>query len=258
MADEIVPTLSIVMPIYNEEECIAEVVHDIHSTILSKLPGSELLAVNDGSQDSTPQILDELAEHLPQVIPYHKENGGHGDALLYGLKRATGRYIFLTDSDGQTNPEDFWSLWDRRHSMDFVSGVRSERHDPLHRLLLTRLLRFGIVILFGAHCSDANVPFKLFKSDFWQRVSPLIPSDTLTPSLFLCLAAKRCLNGIEEVNIRHLPRATGTCTIRHFKLVRFCVRAFLQILRFRWTAWSAMVPSWSLVENHQNKIDTTS
>ncbi len=258
MADEIVPTLSIVMPIYNEEECIAAVVHNIHSTILARLPGSELLAINDGSQDSTPQILDELAERFPQVIPYHKENGGHGDALLYGLKRARGRFIFLTDSDGQTDPEDFWLLWDRRGSVDFVSGVRSERHDPLHRLVLTRLLRFAIVVFFGIRCSDANVPFKLFKYDFGRRLSPYIPPDTVIPSLFICLAANRCLDGVEEVNIRHLPRATGTCTIRYFKLVRFCARAFFQFLRFRWSAWSAMMPSWRLAEEHQKKVDTTS
>ena len=253
MATEIIPSLSIVMPIYNEQECIESVIVDIHSAILSKLPGSELLAINDGSTDSTPAILDNLAKRLSQVIPLHKENGGHGDALLYGLERATGKYIFLTDSDGQTDPRDFWSLWNRRDGADFITGVRFKRYDPLHRLLIARLLRYTIVMFFGARCSDANVPFKLFTNDFWQTVNAFIPPDTLTPSLFLSIAAKSCLNGVEEVHIRHLPRATGTCTIRYFRLLRFCLRSFYQFLKFRYLAWPAMVAHQNILEG-QSKI----
>lgn len=241
MATEINCILSIVMPIYNEEEIIKHVIEDIYTEILSKLPDSQLLAINDGSTDSTPVILDDIANRFPQIMPLHKKNGGHGDALLYGLKQAKGQYIFLMDSDKQVDPKDLWLLWNKRNEADFLCGVRTKRHDPLHRLVLTRLLRFGIWILFGERCRDANVPFKLFKRDFWEKARAFIPKDTLTPSLFLCLIAKRTLQCVKEENICHLPRKTGTCTIRYFNLLKFCLRSLLQIFNFRLTKWRILI-----------------
>jgi glycosyltransferase involved in cell wall biosynthesis len=237
MGNEIDPELSIVMPVYNEEECIGEVIEQVQSAILAKLPGSELLAVDDGSTDATPEIIDRLAEASPQLVSLHKENGGHGDALLFGLRHARGKYLFLMDSDGQTVPEDFWHLWDKRSGSQFVVGVRQDRNDPAHRLVIARLLRYGIRLLFGVKCRDANVPFKLMSAGFWRRVNGLIPRDTLAPSIFLSVAAAGCLDDVVEVNIRHLPRTTGTCTIRYFKLFRFCVHALGQFLKFRLVAW---------------------
>lgn len=227
------PLLSIVIPIYNEEEVIEQVIRDIHSAILSKLPDSELLAVDDGSSDSTPLLLDNLARVYPQVIPFHKENGGHGDALLYGMERAAGEYIFLMDSDGQTDPTDFWPLWNRREEAEFLCGVRVKRYDPVHRLVIARLLRIGIRMFFGVYCRDANVPFKLFTKELWQRARPFIPRDTLTPSLFLSIWANKSPDGYQELNIRHLARESGSSTIRYLKLIRFCARAFVQLMGFR-------------------------
>lgn len=230
--------LSIVMPIYNEEQCIVQIIESIHAAILAKLPGSKLLAVDDGSTDRTAKLIDDLARKYPQVIPLHKSNGGHGDALLYGADRAECEYVFLMDSDGQTDPADFWILWQRRHESEFLTGVRKKRHDPSHRIVIARLLRYGILAVFGVACRDVNAPFKLMTWDFYQRIRRLIPDDSLTPSLLLCIAAKGSLEKIVETNIRHLPRTTGACSIRYFKLLRFCMRALVQFLRFRWSAWS--------------------
>jgi len=243
MEAKIRPVLSIVMPVYNEEEVVETVIRDIHAAILSKLPGSELLAIDDGSKDRTPFILDDLADRYPQLIPFHKENGGHGSALLFGLERARGEHIFLMDSDGQTDPFDFWTLWEKRHESDFVTGVRAERHDPRHRLLIARFLRSFIPMLFGVRCRDANIPFKLMTRDFWEKIKPRIPEGTLTPSLFLSLAAKKVAIGVIETDVRHLPRETGECTIRYGRLVRFCGRAFWQFLKFRFVEWKRIEPA---------------
>jgi dolichol-phosphate mannosyltransferase len=243
MEDEIRPVLSIVMPVYNEEDAVGSVIRGIYSTILSRLPGAELLAIDDGSRDRTPLILDDLAKRYPQIRPFHKDNGGHGSALLFGLQRARGEHIFLTDSDGQTDPADFWILWDKRQQSDFVTGVRADRHDPQHRLWIARFLRLAIRALFGVRCRDANVPFKLMSRDFWEKTKARIPEGTLTPSLFLCLAAKRGTNSVIETDIRHLPRETGECTIRYMRLMRFCVRALGQFLKFRFIEWRRIEPA---------------
>jgi len=233
MVDGLNPVLSIVMPVHNEEACLEQVIAETQASILSKLPESVLMAIDDGSRDSTPEILDGLARRFPQLMVFHKKNGGHGDALLYGLQRAEGRYLFLMDSDGQTDPRDFWALWENRTAADFVCGIRSPRCDPAHRLLIARVLRLAIRLVFGVRCRDANAPFKLFTKDFWDKAGPWIPPETLTPSLFLSIIAGRLNGGLTEVKIRHRPRATGTSTIRYGRLVRFCVRAFFQLLKLR-------------------------
>jgi dolichol-phosphate mannosyltransferase len=233
MGDSLNPVLSIVMPVHNEEACLEQVVAEIHASILSALPESVLMAIDDGSRDSSPAILEDLARRFPQVMVFHKKNGGHGDALLYGLRRAEGRYLFLMDSDGQTDPRDFWALWESRTAADFICGVRTPRSDPAHRLLIARVLRLVIRKVFGVRCRDANAPFKLFTKEFWDNASQWIPPETLTPSLFLSIIAGRLGGGLNEVEIRHRARGTGKSTIRYGRLVRFCVRAFFQLLRLR-------------------------
>ncbi|MFH1964137.1 MAG: glycosyltransferase family 2 protein [Acidobacteriota bacterium] len=244
ITDVMAQTITIIMPVYNEEDCIEQVIKDIDAAVLSKLDGSELLVIDDGSTDSTTKILDNLAGCLPSVFPLHKDNGGHGDALRYGLDHAEGEFLFLMDSDGQVDPEDFWLLWKKRHEAAFICGNRSKRDDPIHRLVLSRLLRYGIRLLFGLKCRDANVPFKLMTKSFWKRARPFIPEKTLTPSLFLSLLAHRLGEGVEEIEIRHLSRKTGACHIRYFNLFRFSLRSLFQLLEFRWKMGRKSKKSW--------------
>ena len=226
--------LEIIIPVFNEEDCIEQVIRDVHSSVLARIAGARLLVVNDGSNDATPEILDRLAAEFPSLFVMHKKNGGHGDALLYGLARARGEYLFIMDSDGQVDPDDFWLLWEKRREAKLVCGYRSKRNDPLHRLFLSRLLRHGNRLLFGKSCSDANVPFKLMTRGFWEGARRHIPNKSLTPSLLLPLYACRAGAAVAEIEIRHLPRKTGTCHIRYFRLLVFCLHAFVQLLAFRW------------------------
>jgi glycosyltransferase involved in cell wall biosynthesis len=228
------PTLTVIMPVYNEEEAIEAAVAEIREHILDKMPGSELLAVDDGSKDRSPALLDEMARALPALRVLHKPNGGHGDAVRYGLDRAEGEYLFLLDSDRQIPVEDFALLWEKRGAGRLVSGLRRSRHDPLHRLVLTRIVRAAVWVLFGKWVRDANVPFKLLHRQVWQRVAPLIARDALTPSLFLAVAAAVDPQiELATVVVRHRERTTGATVLRPLKLLRFCRKAFGQMLRFR-------------------------
>ena len=228
------PALTIIMPVYNEEESIETAVAEIREHILAKIPGAELLAVDDGSKDTSPALLDKMSRTIPGVRVVHKPNGGHGDAVRYGLDRAEGEYLFLMDSDRQIPVEDFDLLWDRREPNRLVSGVRAERHDPLHRLALTRLVRLGIWLLFGKWIRDANVPFKLFHRSVWERAAPLIARGALAPSLFLAVAAVfDPQTDFEPIVVRHRVRAAGATVLRPVKLLKFCLKAFGQMLEFR-------------------------
>ncbi|MFC2142491.1 hypothetical protein ACFLR7_06120, partial [Acidobacteriota bacterium] len=80
-----------------------------------------------------------------------------------------------------------------------------------------------------------------------EKVQKNIPGDSLTPSLFLCLAAKRSLIQVEEVGITHKQRETGACSIRYMKLLRFCLRSLYQLFEFRFVQWKGIEKSDPLV-----------
>src|SRR6266849_3164323 len=93
--------LSVVMPAYNEEGAIEAAVMEVRQHVFGEIQASELVVVNDGSRDRTGEILDHLAMEDGRIKVIHQPNGGHGRALRTGLDAASGKYLFLIDSDRQ-------------------------------------------------------------------------------------------------------------------------------------------------------------
>jgi glycosyltransferase involved in cell wall biosynthesis len=222
------------MPAYNEEGAIADAVAEVQQNVLDRIPSAELIVVDDGSRDATGSILDGMASADPRVRVIHKPNAGHGPALITGLAAARGEFLFLLDSDRQIPLESFAALWAAVQSgHDGAFGVRRQRNDPELRLLLTRVVRFSIGMLFGVGITDANVPFKLFRRTIWLDARRHIPDETLAPSLFLAVYMARRGCDIVDVDVPHRERETGVVSIRRWKLLKFCWRAFRQMLSFR-------------------------
>ncbi len=226
------PPLSVVMPCYNEEGCIEEVVRDWISEIGSKIPEHELIVVNDGSRDASGEILDRLAEQLPQLRVHHQKNAGHGPALRAGLEAARGEWIFHVDSDNQFRSADFWTLWDARDTYRYMTGIRVQRHDPLHRLVITRILRVLMFLFFGVWVRDSNVPYKLVGRPELDMLLELVPRDVFAPSIFLTVAAAK-LVPFKEFQVTHLPRETGTISIVRLGLLKACFRCVGELASFR-------------------------
>ena len=226
--------LSVVMPAYNEADGIREAVEAVQAHVLAAVPGSELVVVNDGSRDATGSILDALAGADPRIRVVHKANGGHGPAIIDGMAAARGDWLFLIDSDNQIPLEAFGALWgEAQRGRDGVFGLRRVRRDARLRRLLTVVIRAALATLFGVWLYDANVPFKLVRRSVWERAQRIIPRDTLAPSLFLAVFMKRRNLSTAFVDVAHRDRETGTVSIKRWKLVKFCARAFRQLLVFR-------------------------
>jgi dolichol-phosphate mannosyltransferase len=201
--------------------------------VLDAVPGSDLIVVDDGSRDRTGAILDQLSAADPRVKVIHQSNGGHGAALRNGMERANGQFLFLLDSDRQVPIEAFAPLWDAARGRDGAFGVRVQRHDPPLRLALTRLIRRVLALLFGVSLRDPNVPFKVIRRSVWLAARDLVPEGTLAPSLFLAVFARARGLDIVEIEVPHRARSSGVVSIRRWKLLTFCVRAFRQLLAFR-------------------------
>jgi dolichol-phosphate mannosyltransferase len=226
--------LSVIMPVYNEEEAIALAVDEAQQHVLDLVADAELVVVNDGSRDGTGAILDRVAASDPRVKVIHQANGGHGSALLTGLNAARGEYIFLIDSDRQIPLDDFKSAWDIvMQGRDAVFGVRRRRYDPAFRIYLSGLIRESVNVLFKIKLTDANVPYKLFRRAIWNEARDNVPDDTLAPSLFLAIVAKSRGYNIMEIDVTHKERDTGEVTLRRTKLLKFCARGLSQLLKLR-------------------------
>jgi len=225
------PRLSVVMPVYNEEGAIVAAVDEVKQCVLSLIPESELVVVDDGSRDGTGRLLDAAAADDPRIRVIHQPNGGHGAALLSGLKAATGEYVFLIDSDRQIPLDNFKAAWTEvTAGRDAVFGVRRRRSDPVLRLYLSRLVRHSVNVLFRINLRDANAPYKLFRRGIWTEARDCVPDGTLAPSLFLAIAAKSRGYNILEIDVTHKERDTGEVTLRKFKLLKFCARGLGQML----------------------------
>ncbi|MCC6430734.1 MAG: hypothetical protein IT354_07475, partial [Gemmatimonadaceae bacterium] len=144
---------------------------------------------------------------------------------------------FLIDSDDQIPLDPFAQFWSLAHETDRgrdgVFGIRRVRHDAQLRIVLTSVIRAVLMMLFRVRITDSNVPFKLVRRRVWLDAKRFIPDDTLAPSLFLALYMKRAGCDIRFVDVVHRDRVAGEVSIRRWKLVKFCARAFRQLLEFR-------------------------
>lgn len=226
-------SVSVTMPVYNEAAGIADVIADVIEHVLDVVPGSELVVVDDHSTDDTLRRLQEAAALDPRIRVLHNEvNSGHGRSLRRAMDASTGEWIFHLDSDGQVDVSEFDLLWSRAAAADLVLGMRITRHDPVHRLVLTRLTNGTVSVLARRRIRDANVPFKLIRRDLYEHLLPAIPADTFAPSILIVLGAYRCGARVVEVETTHLPRVHGRSTLRLQRLAAAVLRTTLQTLSF--------------------------
>ena len=231
--------LSIVMPAYNEQDCIEKVVYNWTSFLKTKFPNDNttLIVINDGSKDNTKVLLDELDKKIDNLTVVHQKNGGHGNAVVNGYRKALevgSEYVFQTDSDDQFVSDDFDKLWEKRNQSQFVLGYRQVRHDAGVRLFITKFLRGTISTVYGTFIMDSNIPFRLIKGTFLQRLMNQLPNpEPFAPNIFLAVMAKKSGQQLFDIPITHKDRETGTVSIVKWNLWKVCIRSFKELLRFR-------------------------
>ena len=122
-------------------------------------------------------------------------------------------------------------------------GVRAERNDPTHRLLLTRAVRLAASLLAGRRIRDVNTPFRLLRRSVWEELQPLMSADTLAPNILVTLGAAVRGKRIVDVPVTHLAREGGTSTLRALRLIRFSLRGLGQLVVFRYRLARAPAPA---------------
>lgn len=232
---EAMDKLYIVVPAYNEEENIEAVIKDWHPIVEKIGHGSKLVIIDDGSKDSTYQIMKNLSEKYPCLEPLTKPNGGHGATVLFGYHyalKAGADYVFQTDSDGQTVPEEFWEFWKCRTKYAMVIGHRKGRQDGFSRVLVTKTLKIVCRICFHVNVTDANTPFRLMQAKTLEENLKLVPENFNLSNVILSVIYAKKKQPVKYMKITFRPRQGGVNSInlkKIFKIGKQAVKDFRMI-----------------------------
>lgn len=238
-ADLARPRLTFFFPAYNEEENVAETVRRALDEIGPLVNGSiEVLVVDDGSTDRTPELADALAADDPRVRVHHQANRGYGGALRSGFANARGQLIGFSDGDLQFDLREMSRLLDRLDAdggkpVDAVIGWRIKRRDPPHRIFIAKTYNAIVSVLFALRVRDIDCAMKLFRREVFDGLRLETDSPFLSAELLIKLRARG--ERITQVGVTHYPRAAGTNTGASFRKI---LRTFRDILQLRWALWT--------------------
>jgi glycosyltransferase involved in cell wall biosynthesis len=220
--------LYIIIPAYNEEENIEIVVREWHDVVAKINAQSRIIVIDDGSKDNTYTKLKELQKELPQLEAITKPNGGHGATVLYGYRFALEKeadYVFQTDSDRQTLPEEFWQFWNNRDNFSVIIGYRNHRQDGISRIFVTKVLKILLWCIFHISVTDANTPFRLMKKDVLRAYINYIPSDFKLANVLLTVYFIKFCKNVEFIPISFKQRRSGINSINFIKIIKIGKKA---------------------------------
>ena len=199
--------LSVIIPVYNEESTIGELLRRVFAVKLSL--DKEIVVVNDGSTDRTTELLNGASELVDKLcaLPF---NQGKGSAIRNGLTMVTGDVILLQDADLELDPDEYSRLLEpilQGHS-SVVYGSRFLTRQPgihLSRYFGNRLLTAVTNLLYGTCLSDMETAYKVFTAEVALRMNLQSTGFEIEPEItsqIICLGY-----GIHEVPISYRPRA---------------------------------------------------
>jgi glycosyltransferase involved in cell wall biosynthesis len=209
--------LSVVVPVYNEDNNINPLYREITSALSSLAKTYEIIFVDDGSNDNTFQVLKEIREKDEQVkIIKFRRNFGKSAALNSAFNFVKGNIIITIDGDLQDDPAEIPNFVDAIESgSDLVSGWKSSRKDPLTKKLPSKLFNKMTRLLTGVGLHDFNCGFKAYKKEVLDFISLYGEMHRYIPVLAAQYGFK-----ITELKVEHRPRSYGKSKYGFSRLIK--------------------------------------
>ena len=234
--EEHMDSLYVVMPAYNEEANIEMVIKQWYPILKGKSEDSRLVIADSGSSDRTHEILRKLQKDFKQLEILSDTGKQHGPKVIalydYAIKNSAD-YIFQTDSDGQTNPDEFDAFWNLRKNYDGIFGHRTVRGDGKSRAFVEQIVCFMLRLYFGVKVPDANAPFRLMKTNTVKKYLYKMQSDYNLPNImmttyfsyykekivFKTVSFKQRQGGVNSINIPKIIKI-GLKAVKDFKQLK--------------------------------------
>jgi glycosyltransferase involved in cell wall biosynthesis len=198
--------LSIVIPAYNEQQSLPELLEKVSHSVEPLKLRYEIIIVDDGSTDSTLEVIKSLKKKYPplKAISFRK-NYGKSPALAEGFKMAQGRQVITMDADLQDDPDEIPELIRKlNEGYDMVSGWKKKRYDPLSKILPSRLFNFVTSVFTGIRLHDFNCGLKVYRKEVADSLQIYGELHRFLPALAHWQGFK-----VGEIPVRHHPRRYG-------------------------------------------------
>ena len=200
--------LSIVIPIFNEEENIRLLYDELHGVLQTIEPSSEIVFIDDGSSDDSLNLLEQIQQQDEDVVVVSfRRNFGQTAAMAAGFDYATGDVIITMDGDMQNDPHDIPQLLAKMNEgYDLVSGWRFDRQDAfVSRKLPSMIANKLISKVTGVHLHDYGCTLKIFQKEITKGIKLYGEMHRFIPAIASGMGSK-----IAEVKVNHRPRRYGT------------------------------------------------
>jgi len=204
-----VKKISVVIPVYNEEENIPILYKELKEVLESLPYDYEVIFVNDGSRDRTGEVLEEIARKDGKVkVVEFARNYGQTSAMMAGMDIASGDVIITMDGDLQNDPKDIPRLLEKiKEGYDVVSGWRKNRKDAtISRKLPSKIANWLIGKITGVKIHDYGCTLKAYRSDVIKRVRLYGELHRFIPALASTVTS---VDKIVEIPVNHRPRRFG-------------------------------------------------
>lgn len=206
--------VSIILPVFNEEKTIANVIDKLLRLSLRK----EIIVVNDGSTDLTPEILKKFQANNCLKILEHGKNLGKGVAIRTGIKEAQGDFIIIQDGDLEQDPQDILNLLRvaKERNLEVIFGTRVLNRGFQFDIRYVANMLFALLtnILFRGHLSDIMTGYKLCKTDIIKGIKLDSNGFDIEPEITAKLLKQK--RRICEIPVSYNPR-----TAKEGKKIRF-------------------------------------
>ena len=224
------------MPAYNEEANIKGVVDQWYPILEGKSEDSRLVIADSGSKDDTHKILEDLKATHPKLETLSDTNQYHGPKVIalydHAIKNGAD-FIFQTDSDGQTNPDEFDAFWQERNSYDGIFGHRSVRGDGKDRAFVEKVVCFLLKLYFKVKVPDANAPFRLMRSETVKKYLYKMAPDYNLPNIMITTFFVHNNERVKFNEISFKPRQAGVNSVNIPRIIKIGWKALGDFRRFK-------------------------
>lgn len=222
------PDISVIVPLYNEEESLPELFDKIEQTIGRMQMSFEAIFVDDGSTDGSFQVLERLhRKHRELKVIRFRRNFGKSAALSVGFREARGEFVVTMDADLQDDPAEIPRLIEPLHdAFDLVSGWKRKRHDPLSKTIPSRFFNFVTAKMTGIPIHDFNCGLKAYRREVVKEINVYGELHRYIPALAHWAGYR-----VGEAAVQHHPRKYGRTK---FGVSRF-FKGFLDLLTVLFT-----------------------